>query len=179
VTAQFSLNEAKRKHIPYDFEMNINEYEKQFCSEVASSAYKKFGITLWSGLSTISSRGTRSWLVAFGVKYFETQEPSDIEYDSQISVIAEWRDPETFYKDHMDNAVTDVMLEEADSGKVLSYDWYLLPIGRIMKLYSTILNLFGSEGPVPEGMSAEAALKNVDYSDTHDQIKTNYSSRSV
>ncbi|MDH3268043.1 MAG: YiiX/YebB-like N1pC/P60 family cysteine hydrolase [Ignavibacteria bacterium] len=171
LAAEYSLGEAKRKHISYDFEMNINEYENQFCSEVASSAYKKFGITLWTGLSTISSKGTRSWLAAFGVKYFETQEPSDLEYDPQISVVAEWRDPETLYKDHMDNAVTDVMLEEADSGKVLSYDWYALPVGRIMKFYSIILNLFGSEGPVPEGMSAEAALKNVSYSETHNQIK--------
>jgi len=171
MAAEFSLNEAKRKHIPYDFEMNFNESEKQFCSEVASSAYEKYGITLWIGLSTISSRGTRNWLGAFGVKYFETQEPSDLEYDPQLSVVAEWRDPETLYKDHLDNAVTDVMLEEADSGKVLSYDWYLLPIGRMMKLYSIILNLFGSEGPVPEGMSAKAALKNFYYSDMHDRIK--------
>ncbi|MCW8803683.1 MAG: YiiX/YebB-like N1pC/P60 family cysteine hydrolase [Ignavibacteriaceae bacterium] len=169
--AKFSLNEAMLKHIPYDFEMNISESEKQFCSEVASSAYKEYGITLWTGLSTISSKGTRSWLAAFGVKNFETQEPSDLEYDPQLSVVAEWRDPTTLYKDHLDNAVTDVMLEEADSGKVLSYDWYALPIGRVMKLYSMILNLFGSEGPVPEGMSAEAALKNVTYSETHDQIK--------
>ena len=36
---------------------------------------------------------------------------------------------------------------------------------------SMVLNFFGSEGPVPEGMSAEAALKNVSYSETHDQIK--------
>jgi hypothetical protein len=71
----------------------------------------------------------------------------------------------------LDNAVTDVMLEEADSGKILSYDWYILPIVRVMKLYSIILNMFGKEGPIPEGMSAEAALKNVDYSETHDQIK--------
>ncbi len=169
--AEFSLNEAKLKHIPYDFEMNTSESEKQFCSEVASSAYKEYGITLWTGLSTISSKGTRNWLAAFGVKNFETQEPSDLEYDPQLSVVAEWRDPETLYKDHLDNAVTDVMLEEADSGKVLSYDWYALPIGRVMKLYSMTLNLFGSEGPVPEGMSAEAALKNVTYSETHDQVK--------
>jgi hypothetical protein len=33
--------------------------------------------------------------------------------------------------------------------------------------------MFGKEGPVPEGMSAEAALKNIDYSETHDQIKSN------
>ena len=63
------------------------------------------------------------------------------------------------------------MLEEADSGKLLSYDWYLLPIGRATKLYSMVLNLFGSVGPVPEGMSTEAALKNVKYSETHEKIK--------
>ncbi len=169
--AEFALNMAKKKHIPYDFEMNINESEKQFCSEVASAAYKEFGLTLWKRLSTISSRGTRNWLASFGVRYFETQEPSDLEYDPQLSVVAEWRDPETLYQDHMDNAITDIMLEEADSGAVLSYDWYLLPIGRTMKLYSTILNLFGWEGNVPEGMSAEAALKNVSYSENHAQIK--------
>ena len=169
--AEFMLNMTKKNHIPYDFEMNFSESEKQFCSEVAYSAYKKFGITLWKQLSTISSKGTRNWLAAFGVKYFETLEPSDLEYDSQLSVVAEWRDPETLYKDHLDNAVSDVMLEAADSGAELTYDWYLLPIGRAMKLYSTVLNFFGSEGPVPEGMSAATALKNVMYSEYHSEIK--------
>jgi len=168
--ASYALNLATQKHIPYDFEMNIKDAGKQFCSEVASSAYNKFGIKLWTGLSNISSRGIRNWLAAFGVRYFETEEPSDLEYDPQLSVVAEWRDSETLYKDHMDNAVTDVMLEEADSGKVLSYNWYLLPIGRVMKLYSSILNLFGLVGPVPEGMSPEGALRNVKYSDEHSRI---------
>jgi hypothetical protein len=169
--AAYSLRNAKEKHIPYDFEMNFNDENKLFCSEVASSAYKKYGIKLWTGLSTISSKGTRNWLAAFGVKYFETQEPSDLEYDPQLSVVAEWRDPETLYKDHLDNAVTDIMLEEADSGKLLTYNWYSLPVARILKLYSSMLNLFGSTGPVPEGMSPEAALKNVRYSDAHNRIK--------
>lgn len=169
--ATYALENVKAKHIPYDFEMNTNESEKQFCSEVASSAYKKFGINLWEVLSNISSFGTRNWLSAFGVKYFQTEEPSDLEYDPQLSVVAEWRDSETLYKDHLDNAVTDVMLEEADSGEVLSYDWYMLPIGRLAKLYSLILNHFGEEGPVPEGMSPEAALKNKKYSEDHESIK--------
>jgi Permuted papain-like amidase enzyme, YaeF/YiiX, C92 family len=168
--AQYALNLVKSKHIPYDFEMNINDAEKQFCSEVVSSAYNNLGIRLWMGLSNISSVGTRNWLAAFGVRYFVTEGPSDLEYDPQLAVVAEWRDPETLYKDHMDNAVTDVMLEEADSGKVLSYDWYMLPIGRVMKLYSSIINLFGSVGPVPEGMSTEAALRNIKYSDAHSRI---------
>ncbi|MCK7517747.1 MAG: hypothetical protein MZV64_08560 [Ignavibacteriales bacterium] len=53
------------------------------------------GINLWMGKSTISSKGTAKLLAGFGVKYFETQEPSDLEYDPQLSVVAEWRDLET------------------------------------------------------------------------------------
>ncbi|MCF8262557.1 MAG: hypothetical protein K9J12_17405 [Melioribacteraceae bacterium] len=170
LAAEFAYQQTTENHIPYDFEMNFNESDKLFCSEVASSAYREFGVKLWTDLSTISTIGARNWLAAFGVKYFETQEPADLEYDPQLSVVAEWRDAETLYKDHMDNAVTDIMLEEAENGRMLSYDWYILPIGRVMKYYSLILNMFGLEGPVPEGMSAEAALKNVDYSDRHDAI---------
>jgi hypothetical protein len=169
--AEYSLGAAGKRHIPYDFEMDFNNSEKQFCSEVASSAYRNYGVTLWKGLSAISSKGTRNWLGAFGVRHFETEGPTDLEYDPQLSVVAEWRDPETLYKDHLDNAVTDVMLEEADSGRQLTYDWYLLPAARVMKLYSSMLNLFGGVGPVPEGMSAEAALKNKKYSETHETIK--------
>ena len=169
--ASFALSEARKKHIPYDFEMNYSDPDELFCSEVASYAYMKFGTRLWSGLSTISSKGTRMWLSSFGVKNFETQEPSDLEYDPQLCVVAEWRDLETLYKDHVDNAVTDVMIEEADSGEQLSYDWYKLPLGRILKLYSAALNYFGSEGPIPEGMNSEAALKNVEYSGKHENIK--------
>ncbi|MEJ2104461.1 MAG: YiiX/YebB-like N1pC/P60 family cysteine hydrolase [Ignavibacteriaceae bacterium] len=169
--ATYALENVKVNHIPYDFEMNTSDPEKQFCSEVASSAYKKLGINLWAVISNISSYGTRNWLSAFGVKYFQTEEPSDLEYDPQLSVVAEWRDSETLYKDHLDNAVTDVMLEKADSGKVLSYDWYALPIGRLAKLYSLVLNIFDEVGPIPEGMSPEAALKNKKYSEDHELIK--------
>jgi len=37
--------------------------------------------SLWSGILHISSPGLRKWLAAFGVRHFETQEPSDLEYD--------------------------------------------------------------------------------------------------
>ena len=45
-----------------------------------------------------------------------TLEPSDLEYDPQLTVVAEWHDPGTLFKDHLDNAVTDVLLEDANSG---------------------------------------------------------------
>ena len=58
--------------------MNYRDHTKQFCAEVASAAYERVGLRLWMGISRISSRGVILWLGAFGVKQFETQEPSDL-----------------------------------------------------------------------------------------------------
>ena len=168
--AEFSYKRVSEGHIPHDFEMDYKDHSKLFCSEVASEAYEKYGITLWSGISYISSPGLRKWLAGFGVRHFETQEPSDLEYDPQLTVVAEWRDPETLRKDRMDNAVTEVMLEGVEAGDELSYKWYLLPIARLVKAYSVVLNIFEKAGPIPEGMSAAAALRTTYYSDKHDTI---------
>jgi hypothetical protein len=169
--ASVALSEAKSRHIPYDFAMNYRNHAKQFCSEVASAAYEPFGVNLWMGISHLSSRGLISWLSTFGVKHFETQEPSDLEYDPQLRVVAEWRNPETLFQDHADNAVIDVMLEGADAGERLGYDWYLLPVARFLKAYSMVLNIFGSAGPIPEGMSATAALRNQRFARNHQAMR--------
>jgi hypothetical protein len=85
-------------------------------------------------------------------------------------VVADWRDPETLRKDHMDNAVTEVMLEGAEKGDELTYPWYLLPVARVMKGYSVVLNLFGRVGPVPEGMSATGGIRTTYYMKKHDAV---------
>jgi len=169
--ATAALREAQAHHIPYDFEMNYRDHQKLFCSEVASAAYENHGVKLWMGISHISAPGVMSWLSAFGVRHFETQEPSDLEYDPQLSVVAEWRNPETLFKDHADNAVIDVMLEGADHGEKLTHSWHLLPFGRLAKAHSVVMNFFGRIGPVPEGMSAVAALRNKKFSQKHGAIK--------
>jgi hypothetical protein len=169
--AEVAYKRAKTEHIPYDFPMDYKDHSKLFCSEVASAAYEQFGIRLWSGISHISSPGLRKWLAAFGVRHFETQEPSDLEYDPQLVVVAEWRDQATLKKDHDDNAVTEVMLEGAEKGDELHYQWYLLPLGRIVKGYSVVMNLFGKPGPIPEGMSTTAALRTQYYDKQHGAIK--------
>jgi hypothetical protein len=165
--AKYMFARARSKHIPYDFAMDTQDASKMFCSEVAADAYHHFGVELWTGLSHISSVGTRNWLSAFGAQNFTTQEPSDLEYDPQLTTIAEWRDYETLYKDHLDNAVVDVMLESADNGATLRYAGYMLPVARVLKVYSTIMNRFGLVGPIPEGMTATAALKNKWFSRRH------------
>ncbi len=168
--ALLAVNNTTKKHIPYDFEMNNQEHSKLFCSEVASAAYEPFGIKLWMGISRLSSPGLQRWLSGFGVRNFETQAPSDLEYDPQLVVAAEWRNRETVKEDHYDNAVTEVMLEGAERGEELSYQRYLLPVIRVAKAYSAVMNLMGKVGPVPEGMSSTAALRNVWYSKRHDAI---------
>ena len=162
--ATIALQRARAGHIPYDFTMDYQDPSSLFCSEVASSVYREQGMTLWTRLSTISTPGLRRWLAGFGVTHFETQEPSDLEYDPQLAVVAEWRDPVALRDDHIDNAVIDVMLEGAEAGDELGYPWYLLPVGRVMKAYSWMKVRAGGTGPVPEGMSAASALKNREFS---------------
>jgi hypothetical protein len=153
------LRRAREGHIPYDFAMDYTDPSSLFCSEVASSAYKDQGLTLWMGLSTISRPGLRRWLSALGVRHFATQEPSDLEYDPQLVVVAEWRDSTALRQDHIDNAVLDVMLDGADAGDRLTYSWYRLPMARLAKGYSWVRVQLGGVGPLPEGMSAASALR--------------------
>lgn len=159
LAASQALRETTSRHIPYDFAMDHANPAKQFCSEVAAAAYQPLGVTLWMGKSHLSTPGVTSWLAALGVRHFETQEPSDLEYDPQLRVVAEWRDPETLFKDHVDNAVIDVMLERAGKGERLGYDWHKLPFARLAKAYSALKNCLGGVGPLPEGMSAATALR--------------------
>ena len=63
------------------------------------------------------------------------------------------------------------MLEGAEAGDRLTYAWYMLPVARAAKAYSGMLNIFGAVGPVPEGMSSTAALRNKYYSVKHAAIK--------
>ncbi|MDD5562653.1 MAG: YiiX/YebB-like N1pC/P60 family cysteine hydrolase [Thermoanaerobaculaceae bacterium] len=162
---------AGRRHIPYDFAMDFHDHSRLFCSEVASAAYANAGVTLWMGLSHISSPGLAAWLAGFGVRRFETQEPSDLEYDPQLRVVAEWRDPQTLFLDHVDNAVVDAMLEGAEAGESLRYPIAWLPVARLGKAYSWFLNRMGAVGPVPEGLSAAGALRNREFTRTHAAIR--------
>ncbi len=170
--AKLAFDEANKRHIPYDFKMNFNDSSAMFCSEVGSYAYKKNGIQLWKGVSTISSQGVVNWLHAFGVENFVTQMPSDLEYDPQLSIVAEWRNPETLYKDHIDNAVMDVLLEEADKGRQIKYPVFKLPLARVIKGWCVIKNYLGKTAMIPEGMSATQALKNQYFVAMYNQLRT-------
>ena len=169
--ATAALDEATERHVPYDFAMHYEDPQKKFCSEVASAPYRDLGVGLWEGQTTMSSIGTATWLAAMGVEQFVTHGPSDLEYDPKVVVVAEWRNRETLFDDHVDNAVIDAMLEAAERGVTMDYDYQYLPMARLMKAYSVILNVLGKPGPVPEGMSATTALRSQWLDEQHQAIK--------
>lgn len=168
----YIFNESQTRHIPYDFKMDYYDSAAMFCSEVGSYAYKQKGIKLWEFESTISSHGIINWLNVFGVENFVTQMPSDLEYDPMLSVVAEWRNKEVLFQDHLDNAVMDALISRANEGENLDYNIWLLPIARTIKAYSFFLSLVGKEGVIPEGMDAVTALKNNDFVERFNTIKT-------
>jgi len=86
-------------------------------------------------------------------------------------VVAEWRDPDALLKDHIDNAIIEALLEGAEAGERIPVRWYLLPLARIVKLYSVILNSLGMVGPIPEGMSAASSLRYTWLVDRHTTMK--------
>ena len=170
--SSYIYKESQTRHIPYDFKMNFYDSSAMFCSEVGSYAYKKYGIDLWENESTISSNGVFDWLHTFGVENFVTQMPSDLEYDPKLSVVAEWRDKEILFQDHLDNAVMDALLDRANKGEKLDYNMWMLPVARVVKGYSLFLNTIGKEGAIPEGMGAVTALKNNDFVDRFKSCKS-------
>jgi hypothetical protein len=169
--ASASLAEARGPHIPYDFTLDYRDHRAQFCSEVVSAAYERTGIQLWMGMSYISWPTVTAWLGSLGARHFETQEPADLEYDPKLCVVAEWRDPVDLYEAHLTDAVTDAMLDQAPPGEPLPYQWWRLPLARLAKAYSVCLNLGGKVGPVPEGMTATAALRADLYRAEHAKLK--------
>lgn len=169
--AELALHRAESGHTPYDFAIDHTEDHRMYCSEVPAWAYRQTGIDLWMNLSRVSSPGTRTWLTDLGVRRFDLKEPSDLEYDPQLRVVAEWRDPETLYLDHVDNVITEALLEKASPDHRLTHEWYLLPFLRVAKGYSVMLNVFGLAGPVPEGLSATVAARVLKYNRRHNAIK--------
>ena len=73
--------QARKGHTPYDFTMDFRDHDRQFCAEVISSAYARCGVRLWTAMTSISSPTLVAWLSSLGVRHFETQEPSDLEFN--------------------------------------------------------------------------------------------------
>lgn len=157
--ASLLLARVRSAHVPYDFPMDWQDPSALFCSEVPYLAYRVAGVALWPRPSTMSTPGLAAWLGGFGVRHFATLVPSDLEVDPALVPVAEWRNPDGLRQDRLDNAVLDALLEAAEEGARLGYAWWELPAARVAKGWSLLAPALGAHAPIPEGMSAGAALR--------------------
>jgi hypothetical protein len=153
------LDRLRTEPVRYDFAMAWSDDGEMFCSEVVYHAFRPEGVELWPLRSAMSSPGLVRWLSAMGVRELETLVPSDLEYDVQLAAVAEWRDLAALLDYRLDNAITDVLLEEADAGLDLGYAWYALAAARALKAVSAVEAAVGRAPTIPRGMSADAALR--------------------
>lgn len=157
--ASHMLDLLASRNVPYDFAMTWSDDAEMFCSEVVYHAFRQEGVELWPIRSAMSTPGLVRWLAAMGVREFRTLVPSDLEYDAQLRAVAEWRDLPALMDYRRDNAITDVLLEQADHGRDLGFAWYTLPVGRLVKSWSVIQAALGATPTIPSGMSTGAALR--------------------
>jgi len=88
----------KSKHngntIPYDFEMNLNSYDKMFCSEVARLGYELATDGKYK-LPTFLTRATKveksGYLKQLGIKSTYLFSPNDMEIEPSFELVAEFR----------------------------------------------------------------------------------------
>lgn len=153
------LDQLRANPVPYDFAMDWAEASKMFCAEVVFHAYLEQGVELWPIRSAMSAPGLVRWLSGMGVREFQTLVPSDLEYDPQLLPVVEWRNAAALQEYRLDNAITDVLLEDADRGTDLGYAWYTLPMGRVLKGLSVAQSWLGWQPIIPTGMDASAALR--------------------
>lgn len=153
------IERLRAEPAPYDFAMAWQDEARLFCSEVVYHAYATEGVELWSHRSAMTTPGLVRWLSAMGVREFESLVPSDLEYDAQLRAVVEWRDLDALVDYRLDNAITDVLLEEADRGADLSYAWFARPLARVLKGVSVVQGALGRTPTVPRGMSPDAALR--------------------
>lgn len=102
------------KNIQYDFAMDLKDNQKLFCSEVIYDGFKqasggKLDIPRFKTNFTV---GMLPFLQTLGIavneaniNQFETFAPGDIQFDSDFSLVAEWRDPSKLQDNRQKDAV--------------------------------------------------------------------------
>jgi hypothetical protein len=155
--------------VPYDFAMDASNEEQLYPTELLAIIYRNNNISPGIQISNISSLRHREWLNRFGVSNYHFIEPYELEYDPKIKLIGEWADFDELMQEQIEFAATYAALESMENYSV-SENLISLPGSRLLKVYSSTLNILGFEGPIPAGMSAQSALAFKHFEANYDSI---------
>ena len=101
---------GRSSKIYYDFSMELNGYDKLFCSKLVRFAFDKASegqLKLPTYLTQLDS-GSKDFLKRIGVKTAKTFAPGDLEIEPHFHLVAEWRD----YRNTSDLRLQDLIMDK-------------------------------------------------------------------
>lgn len=115
------ISEAKNlgERIMYNFAMDLKNEKQLFCSQVPYMAYKNASeneFIMGKQYQTTFGMKNKTFLNNIGVTVEHTFAPSDIELDSQLELVAEWRDLGRAHQTHRKDAVVNRIYEWMEQG---------------------------------------------------------------
>lgn len=168
--------ELSEQHVSYDYSLDKEETEALYATELISMIYQQYDIELGLNISGVNSENNQKWLQQLGVKHYDYIEPFEFEFDPNLEYVGEVLSAEHFMEENVELAITYAALENFEE-ETLSDNIMNLPKARLMKFYSSSLNLFGIEGPIPKGMSAETSVAYQKFEDNFGKIYSSMNSK--
>lgn len=154
--AYHQVNNAKEAKNPilYNFAMNMKDENLLFCSQIPFMAFKNTSnrkILLGQQYQTsFVETKNKSFLKGVGVNVERTYSPSDIELDSQLDLVAEWRDLGRTHLTHRKDMVVNRIYQWMEDGLNFNHikkkgDVMFVRLIRSLPLFNKLLD--GSVAP--------------------------------
>ncbi|MCB0494919.1 MAG: hypothetical protein KDC79_02175 [Cyclobacteriaceae bacterium] len=131
----------------YDYQLDLDTWNYLYDWEMLNDVYKQYNLKLGTEKklsNTLTIRIGSDKLI---------KEPYELEYDPKLLIVGEWYNTKTLYDKRILTAATSSIILSAK--KMEFVNPLLLPLYRLEKAYSMILNQFGFKGPIPQGISAQ------------------------
>lgn len=142
---EMALNGAYKYDFKFDLETNSYLYDW----ELIKIGLKSQGLTI-----NFAKNNRSSSSIYFGNrKAYIT--PSEIELDNRFLLKGQWNNSHRLYENRLLVASTDALIRNQNSNFL---NPFLLPIYRLLKGYSIIIEQVGLTGPVPAGVTAQTQL---------------------
>lgn len=144
---------AQEGKYKFDFRYDLETRNYLYDWEMLNNLFKKYDLTIGPEKIRFNTH-----TINLGPSKIN-HEPFEMEYDPKLIVAGEWYETKTLYDQRVLTAATSTLiLSNNEAGFVNPWK---LPMYRVIKAYSMILNQFGANGPIPKGVSAQTHMVRV------------------
>ncbi|MCB0504753.1 MAG: hypothetical protein KDC58_04540 [Cyclobacteriaceae bacterium] len=141
---------ANEGRIKYDYQLDLDTRDYLYDWEMLNGVFKKYDFSLGT-----EKKLSNTHTIRVGSDKL-INEPFELEYDPQLMVVGEWYNTQTLYDKRVLTAATSSVI--LSSPKMRFVNPILLPIYRIKKGLSMIMNQFGYKGLIAQGVSAQTQM---------------------